>query len=107
MVKFFVATYCITWTCFFAARSTEEAGLRGLLLFLGIFAPAFVALGLTGQATGWPGVAALLRRLVDWQVAARWYVFAIGFTVAVKLAAALLYRVAPGLGRALATSPGI
>jgi membrane protease YdiL (CAAX protease family) len=67
-----------------------------VLLFLGIFSPAFVALFMTARAEGRPGVVALLRRLVKWEVPARWYAFAIGYTIAVKLVTALAYRVASG-----------
>jgi hypothetical protein len=52
VLKFFAATYLLTWSCFFAARSAEGGAARGLLLFLGIFAPA-----------GWRGYA--LPRLAE------------------------------------------
>lgn len=63
---------------------------------LGIFAPGFVALWLTGRATGRSGVYALLRRLIDWQVPARWYVFAVSYIAVVKLTVALLHRAGTG-----------
>jgi uncharacterized protein len=67
-----------------------------VLLFLGIFSPAFVALALTARAEGRPGVVALLRRLVRWEVPGRWYALALGYTIAVKLVTALVYRTASG-----------
>jgi membrane protease YdiL (CAAX protease family) len=75
---------------------TPAAVPRGLLLFIGIFAPGFVALWLTGRATGRTGVNALLRRLFDWQVPARWYGFAVSYMVVVKLTVALVHRAAIG-----------
>jgi membrane protease YdiL (CAAX protease family) len=96
MVTFFVVTYIVTWASFIAAAMTPAVVPRGLLLFIGIFAPGFVALWLTGRATGRSGVDALLRRLFDWQVPARWYVFAASYMVVVKLIVALAHRAAMG-----------
>jgi membrane protease YdiL (CAAX protease family) len=105
LLKFFSLTYAVTWTCFIslvvlsgssASADPARAVFRGLLLYLGIFAPSFVALGLTARAEGRAGALALLRRLVQWQVGARWYVFAAGYMAAIKLAVALVHRVITG-----------
>ncbi len=97
MLTFLVVTYIVTWSAWFAAGMTPAAGPRGLLFLLGTFAPGFVALSLTGRATGRSGVAALLRRLIDWQVPARWYLFAVTYIAVVKLTAALMHRAATGV----------
>src|SRR6185436_11280630 len=103
--RFFLLTYAVTWTCFIAAaallRSFAEAapglaGLSSLLLLLGTFAPSLVALWLTARAEGRPGVLALLRRLLEWEVGARWYVYAVGYMAAIKLTVALAYRITTG-----------
>jgi membrane protease YdiL (CAAX protease family) len=39
----------------------------------------------------------MLSRLVEWRVDARWYAFAVGYMAAIKLAAALVHRVAVGV----------
>ena len=82
------------------AAADPAAALRTpqfvVLLFLGIFSPAFVALAMTARAAGRPGVAALLRRLVQWEVAGRWYALALGYWVAVELVSAVVYRIAAG-----------
>ena len=96
LFTFFVVSYLVTWGSWLAARSTSVAGFRGLLFFFGIFAPGFVALWLTARATGRRGVAALLRRLIDWQVPARWYVFAVSYMAVLKLTVALVHRTATG-----------
>jgi uncharacterized protein len=57
---------------------------------------SFVAVWLTARHGGRAAVGALLRRLVQWRVGLRWYVFALTYTVAIKLAAALLHRLATG-----------
>lgn len=93
---FFVVTFVVSWGFWLAARETSAAGLRWLLLYLGVFTPGFVALWLTGRTTRRPGVVALLRRLIDWQVPARWYAFALGYMALVKLTVAALHRVVTG-----------
>lgn len=93
--RFFLITFAITWPCFIAVgrlAGHDAAIARGLLLYLGIFAPAFVAIGLTYWESGSEGVAALLRPLFRWNVAARWYVFALGYMAVVKMTVALLHR---------------
>ncbi len=89
LLKFFAFTYAISWTCFFAATSPSLVALRPLFLAIGVAAPAIVALSL-GRGFS------LLRRVIQWRVGARWYLFAVGFMAAIKIAAALLHRVAVG-----------
>jgi hypothetical protein len=80
LLAFFSLTYSVTWICFLAARALSGgsgsvvpglSGFRTPLLFLGTFAPAFVALGLTARDQGISGIEALLRRLIESRVAAR------------------------------------
>src|SRR6185436_9669250 len=47
---------------------------------------------LTARAEGGEGVRALLGRLFAWRVGVRWYVFAVGYIAAIKLAVALIHR---------------
>ena len=105
LLTFFLLTYAVAWTCFFGsvaiARGAAPAlaalgGLGGPIFLLGVFAPSLVALALTARAEGREGVVALLRRILRWQVGARWYVFALGYIAAVKLAAALIHRAVTG-----------
>lgn len=105
LLKFFSLTYVVTWTCFIAAVAVSGsvasafpalAVVRVLLLLLGTFAPSLVALGVTARDNGIPGTQALLRRLFEWRVDARWYLFAIGYMVAIKLTVALVHRVITG-----------
>ena len=98
LLRFFLLTFTVTWTCFLAVIAlggfppgTPRPWLRALL-FLGVVAPAMVALALTARAEGSAGVRALLDRIAKLQVSARWYVFALGYLVAIKLAAALVHH---------------
>jgi membrane protease YdiL (CAAX protease family) len=99
LLKFFFITFAITWPCFSAVAALSAgaapslAGFRGLILYLGIFAPAIVALSLTARAEGSEGVVGLLRRLVKADVGLRWYLLAIGYMAGVKLTVAMLHRV--------------
>jgi membrane protease YdiL (CAAX protease family) len=97
LLKFFVLAYAVMWTSFFsvAALSARTPG-RGLLLFLGPFAPSLAALWLTARADGSQGVRALLRRVLQWRVGARWYLFAIGYMAVLKLTVAFMHRAIAG-----------
>jgi len=100
--KFFVITFAATWTFWtVAARIAGSAGATGggletLLVYLGTFTPGFVAVLLTARAGGTGGVLALLSPLFQWRVQLRWYVFALGFVITVKLAVAVSFRLAMG-----------
>ncbi len=99
LVTFFLLTYAVMWTCFFtvvAAGIPVGTPLGVLLIHLGAYSPSLVALGLTARAEGGSGVRALLSRILQWRVPARWYLFAVGYIPAIKLTAALVQRVATG-----------
>src|SRR5207248_8514122 len=96
LLKFFLFTFALTWTCFFTAVALAGGSLAVLvspLVLLGTFAPSLVALALTTFENGRPGVEALLQRLFQWRVGLRWYVFALSYMAAVKLTVALADRI--------------
>jgi uncharacterized protein len=103
--RFFVVTYLVAWSFWLAASGISAAAPRGLLFLLGTFAPGFVALWLTARTTGRSGVAALLRRLIDWEVPARWYLFAISYIAVIKLTVALVHRAVTGAWPAFGQTP--
>lgn len=98
LITFFLLSYALMWACFSAVALAIPAGtpLGRVLLLLGTFAPSLAAVWVTARAEGGAGVRRLLGRILRWRVGAKWYVFAIGFTAAVKLTAALLERVTTG-----------
>lgn len=99
LLQFFLLTYMVMWTCFLTVAFTPVPTGRPLgqfLLLLGAFAPSLAALWLTARAEGGPGVDSLLRRVIQWRVAARWYLFAATFTMLVKLSVAVIYRLYVG-----------
>ena len=105
LLRFFLLTYALTWVCFIsvvkmshAPRPTAPATaiLSGSFLLLGTFAPALMALAVTARDEGRRGVRVLLRRMIQWQVGWRWYLFAVAYMPAVKLSVALIYRLMTG-----------
>ncbi len=98
---FFLLTYLVTWTSWLAAWAISgggfaQSGVWMVPFYFGVFAPAFVAMWLVHRYGGRAAVSALLRRLVQWDVGLRWYVFAVTYIAAIKLAAALIHRLATG-----------
>jgi membrane protease YdiL (CAAX protease family) len=101
LLKFFFLTYAVSWACFFAAAAipvgTPLALLRVPLLLLGTFTPSLAALAITRWESGFAGMQDFLRRLFEWRnVRVRWYLFAIGYMAAIKLAVALVHRAITG-----------
>jgi membrane protease YdiL (CAAX protease family) len=101
LFAFFLLTFTLTWLAWvlparLAPASNGFFGPGGPVFLLGVVAPALVAVALTFWRDGRPGVERMLARIGRWQVPARYYVFALGFMAASKLAAALVHRAATG-----------
>jgi CAAX protease family protein len=105
LAAFFALTFAASWSLFFAAGALWARGAAGApgaagagtaAYLLGVFAPALVALALSALAGGRDGIARITDQLGRWPPTAGWYAFAIGFIVAVKLAAAAIHRVMAG-----------
>jgi CAAX protease family protein len=108
LVKFFVLTYAVMWTCFISVAALAipaRTPLGTLLVHLGAFAPSLVALWLTARAEGGASVRTLVGRVLQWRVAAPWYWFAVGYIPTVKLTVALVHRVATGAWPGFGTEP--
>lgn len=108
VLKFFLITFAMTWTCWIliiAIPVPASNPFQQVLLLLGVFAPALVALLLTLRVEGRAGVRQLLQGVVRWQVAGRWYIFAVSFTVLIKLLAAVVYRLVTGSWPPLGADP--
>lgn len=102
IVVFFALTYAITWICWLpVVRAAQITPALYALWLLGVFTPSIVAILLTARE-GAGRVRDLLARVVRFDVAARWYVFAVGYMAGVKLTVALVHRVVfgvwPGFG---------
>ena len=104
-MKFVVVTFVASWLLWLAAAAALDWDLSlrsgyaavGISLYLtGVYAPALVAVALTAQGEGRAGVSALLRRVFIAAVAPRFYLFAVGYFVAIKLGVAVLHRAVTG-----------
>jgi len=99
LFQFFLLAFALMWVCFFTVALVPiptGAVLGQSLVFLGAFAPSLAALLVTARTEGRRGAGMLLRGVIKWRVAARWYLFAASYTVIVKLTVAVLHRVAVG-----------
>jgi CAAX protease family protein len=114
LVKFLVLAYALTWLWWAAAGAISNptappdpalAALGQVLLYLGTFTPGLLALLLTERGEGREATRRLIGRIFKWDVGARWYVFAIGFIIAVKLTAALVHRLLTGQWPPFGTEP--
>lgn len=115
LLGYFAITFTLTWTFWFHAARLSGGGLAPagsmrsvlatVLLYLGTFTPGLMALVFTRRSEGPAGVRALLARLFQWNVGARWYVFALAYMFAIKLGAALIHRIALGAWPRFGTEP--
>ena len=104
LLGFLALTFGVTWTFFISAAvwsgMPSSSGTLGpgprVLVLLGTIAPSLIALALTARFEGSAGTGALLGRVFQWQVGARWYVFAVGYMAAIKLATAVVHRLVTG-----------
>lgn len=95
LLRFFVLTFIASWTCFIGVRWTPLP-VQTIVILLGVFSPAVVAISLTALSAGRDGVVSLLRPLFRWNVGWRWYLFAFTYMAAIKLIAAAIHRVMSG-----------
>src|SRR5262249_22050392 len=95
LLKFFFLTFAVSWAFFVAGAAGAGAfghpvpllaALQGVLFFIGTITPALVALWLTARTEGGLGTQTLLGRVLQWDVAGRWYIFAISYMAVIKLA---------------------
>lgn len=82
------------WAAFITVATAVPARTPAgyALVLLGAYAPGIAALSLTAWEQGRAGVRALLGRILIAGVRPRYYVFAVSYMAAVKVAAALLHR---------------
>jgi CAAX protease family protein len=98
LLLFFAGTFVLAWALWIpvAAAGPSASALGWALVTLGALSPGIVALVLTARDRGSTGVRELFEPVTRGRVAARWYLFALGYMAAVKLGAALLHRVISG-----------
>lgn len=95
LTKFFTLTFILSWLWFAGASyilAHSAAGVGPFLFLPGVVMPALVAMALTAQSEGRAGLRRLLGQIFHWRVNVGWYVFAILYMIAIKLASAVIYR---------------
>lgn len=100
LTKYFLLTYLVSWSCFIGSAllikgnqslSFESFEIQALLL-LGTITPSLIAIWLTMRESIPGQTIKLLERITKWEVNIRWYLFAAGFMVVLKLLVAVLYK---------------
>lgn len=101
--KFFLLTYAVSWTCFISVAilsyktlSTELTALKSGLVLLGTITPSLAALWITAQSGIAGETQTLLKQIVKWRVNIKWYLFAAGYMVIIKLSVALIHNLITG-----------
>jgi membrane protease YdiL (CAAX protease family) len=100
LLCFFVVTFAVSWGCYLTAAMVQRAGLATpalrvlatALMYVGTFAPAFVALSMSVRRGKVDAATTLLGRAFRGNVSVRWYLMAIGYFPALKLAATAIHR---------------
>jgi hypothetical protein len=89
----------LSWACWFSvvisqgqADSSEITPVQNILLFLGTITPSLVALWLVSRSEIHGQTEMLLGKITKWEVNIKWYLFAAGFMLVVKLSVAVLYQ---------------
>lgn len=99
LTRFFLFTYALSWSCFIAVAiishssaplAPELQAVQQLLLIIGTFAPALVAMWLAYRRNQ-TEAKVILARVVQWRVHPKWYFFAVFYFLVVKFLVALAY----------------
>jgi membrane protease YdiL (CAAX protease family) len=105
---FFLATFLLTWICWIPIAKQlikDDSAFRSGLVLLGTFAPALASMALTTVDEGMAGLRSLLGPMFLWQVPARWYILALSYMAATKLAASVAFRLIRGTWPAFGSEP--
>jgi len=115
VIWFFILTFGFSWGVWLPSRlflSTVLSEMTDFLHTLGLFAPTFSAIIVTGAIKGKPGIIALLKRIAYWRVGWPWYLFVLFSTAVIGFLAIGLYVMIGGTAPAISFSffiflPGI
>jgi uncharacterized protein len=101
VAPYLIGTYLFSWTVWLGLLAANRAGIvsetsLGSLYALGGVGPSLTALVLAWRESGSGGAAALAKRVLDWRAPLRWYAFALGAPVVLRLLALGLYAALGG-----------
>ena len=89
LLTFFALTYAVSWSLWIPRAVLREdlpGALSFIMMLLGSLVPSAVAILLVAVTQGRGGVRALLRRLIQWRVGARWYLVVLAVPLLVPCA---------------------
>lgn len=106
LLKYFLFTFLLSWIFFIGVvllsggPSAESPGLtvlQSILVFLGVVSPSMVALLLLYRSGAREQLQKIFNKVFQWKVGIRWYLFATGYIVFIKLLVAGLHKMLTGL----------
>ncbi|WP_276388340.1 CPBP family intramembrane glutamic endopeptidase [Eudoraea chungangensis] len=92
--KYFLLTFCISWTLWSPFYFSEE--VNEIWVLPGAWGPTIAALLLTFLDKGKEGVRILLRKILIWKLPIKYYLFAIFGILAIGVLSILIYRLIGG-----------
>jgi membrane protease YdiL (CAAX protease family) len=104
VIWFFILTFGFSWGLWLPSRfflSSVLSEITNFLHTLGLFAPTFSAIIVTGALKGKPGIIALLKRITYWRVGLPWYLFVLFSTAVIGFLAIGLYVIIGGTAPAI------
>ncbi len=95
---FFLTSYAFSWSIWLpvAAMDGGPSALRNLAVGVAAAGPSLAGVVCTGVDEGWSGVRRLLRSLLQWRVAAKWYAVSLAGPITVALMAVGVHRLLIG-----------
>jgi CAAX protease family protein len=85
LVSYFLIAFAFTWALLFSVLLSKDGlgllpygvspVLARVIVPAALLGPSVAAFIVTGATEGWAGVGRLLRRIVQWRVGLRWYLF--------------------------------
>lgn len=114
LLSYFLLTFLVSWIFFIGIVLLSTGSLsvtpgitvlQPILVFLGVASPSLVALFLLHQNGAKEQIQKILKKVFQWKVSIRWYLFAAGFIVIIKLLVAGLHKMLTGLWPVFGTEP--
>jgi membrane protease YdiL (CAAX protease family) len=104
IIWFFLLTFGFSWGIWLPSRlflSSVLSEITNYLHTLGLFAPTFSAIIVTGTLKGKPGIIELLKRITYWRAGWPWYLFVLFSTAVIGFLAIGLYVIMGGTAPAI------
>ncbi len=106
LLSYFLLTFLVSWIFFLGVVLLSNGPwsdtpgitlLQPIMVLLGVVAPSLVALLLLHRNGAKEQIQKILKKVVQWKVGIRWYLFADGYIVFIKLLVAGLHKMLTGV----------